>query len=158
MIGGILVLALGMVVSLGMVLVGWLGMWIVHQSWRARGKFLSRGGRWVAASASVAVLGVLLFTLGAVLVGPSGLRTMQKANDSAVAANANKPPPAWLERIAPGASKRKPTAPPSPLVNTLFMVWGMGFVIVLLSAVYGSLAWAGAMLVGFGIRGYWPGP
>jgi hypothetical protein len=37
------------------------------------------------------------------------------------------------------------------------MVWGRGIALLIKGSLYGTLGWAGGMLSGLTLRGYWPG-
>ena len=158
LLGGLLVMVVGVGVSLGIVLAALLGMAIVGRMQRRRGEPLGRGGYWVAASASMVV--VLLFLGGAVLVAtPRGtLRSVMQTADSASVAASKEPPPEWLQRLGPAyGTQRQPAVASSPVVTILGGLMGLGFVVGFFSAIYGSLGWGAGMLLGFAVRGRWPG-
>ncbi|PYP65841.1 MAG: hypothetical protein DMD26_09725 [Gemmatimonadetes bacterium] len=61
------ILIVGGVFSIGAVLLAAATMAISGHAWRRRGRVLSAGGRWIAASCSAAILLLLLAGLGAAM-------------------------------------------------------------------------------------------
>lgn len=107
------------------------------------------------ASVVVGMLALMLFTWASLPTG--SMEHFQYTADSVSAVNQKKPPPAWVERIAPGTSARAAQGPPTPKsLRTPLLIWGVGVGILFVAALGGSIAWAGAMLCGFAIRGRWP--
>lgn len=155
-LAGLVVLAAGAVVSLGAALLAPVGMLIAAVVLRRRGRVLGRAASWFVAAGSVAV--VLLAFAGFVATRvPSGTwRQLRRAQDSATAAAAKQPPPAWIERIAPQAAPASRAKPPAA-VQTAAMAWVGGFATVFLASIYGSIGWGAGMLLGFGAAGRWPG-
>jgi hypothetical protein len=156
-LAGLLVMAVSAIVTLGTALVGLAGMGIVTWALRRRGRPLSRGGGWIAACCAVAI--VLVAASGTIWsVMPQRVwRDARRAMDSASAAP-EPPPPAWLDRIAPGTSRRAAAMGKPPAgFQTGMMLWGFGFMIVMMSSLAGSLGWAMGMLFGFAVKGHWPG-
>jgi hypothetical protein len=84
---------------------------------------------------------------------------MRQTADSASAQAAQKPPPAWLDRLAPGASTRysNPTSNNSPALNAFIMIWGMAFAVCFFGSLIGTLGWIGSMLLAFSASGRWFG-
>jgi hypothetical protein len=82
---------------------------------------------------------------------------MRQAADSASADAATRPPPAWLDRIAPGASTRysmqKSNSP--RVFNAFAAIWGVGLGVGFLGGALGTVGWIGTMLVIFYASGHW---
>lgn len=106
---------------------------------------------WVAA-------GMFALTLIMFDALPGGtMREIQHSADSASAASYKKPPPAWVERLAPGTTARAAQGSSTPAsLQTPLLLWSVGVGLLLLAGVVGSIGWAGAMLCGFAITGRWP--
>ena len=160
-IAALILLIGGGLLSAGMVLLAPVGMWAFRVFLRRRGRPFTRSASWSAATATVLVL--LLLTVGAfVAMMPAGsVKQILAASDSASAAAASQktPPPAWVEKIAPGttALSARQSSPTSPVLVKIFLIWGGGLGLMLMSGFYGSLGWAGGMLAGLALRGHWPG-
>jgi hypothetical protein len=153
-----LVLLGGAIISLGAVLLAPLGMWAWSAFLHRRHRPASRATSWLAAMASVAVglLAVAGFALAS--LPPGGVHRMTQAMDSASVASAKTPPPAWLERMAPGAQARAASGSATPpSLRTPLLIWGGGVALLFLAAIVGSLGWVGGMLGGFAVTGRWPG-
>jgi hypothetical protein len=156
-VGGALVLLVAALISLGTALLAPLGMWATSAYRRRRHGSTTRPATWLAAMASVGIglVGLMLVALGAMPAG--SLQRFQVTADSVSSANAKAPPPAWVERIAPGSSARAAQGPQTPAsLRTPLMIWSAGIGILFMAALGGSIGWAGAMLCGFAIRGRWP--
>ena len=157
-VAALCVLIVGGVLSIGAVLLAPAVMAISGHVWRRRGRVLSAGGRWVAATCSAAIVLLLLAGLGAAMVPAGTWQQVKQATDSAQVASAHRPPPAWVERIYPGMSRRAAQAPPpSPSVMTTMMAFGAAFALIFFSAFFGTIGWGGGMLLGLAINGRWPG-
>jgi hypothetical protein len=155
-LGGLCILLVATVFSLGSALVAPLGMIIVTKIQHSRGRVLSVLGHWVAAVASVMVLFALLGTVGASVVPKAAFDKFRRQSDSL---SAKQPPPAWIERMAPGTTKRiaESKRKESATVQTLGMAFGAAFVVIFFGLVFGSLGWVGGALIGLGVKGHWPG-
>lgn len=155
---GLLLLAVGAFISLGAVLLAPVGMLIASRVQRARGRVLTRSQGWVVGAATVMLALLVAGGLVAAAVPRDAWRRVGEVADSASVAAAKEPPPAWLERIAPGATQQAAQAPPmSPTLERALMVWSIAFAVGLLGATFGTVGWAGGMLVGYGAAGRWPG-
>ena len=155
---GSLLLLCGLVISLGTLAGALIGMGVANNVWRRRPQPLTRGGYWIVAGASMAV--VLLAATGAVLaMAPTGsVRGVMHAADSASVAAGKQEPPELLKRLGPMYSRRyEPTAGTSRLLGIVGAVWGLGFMVGSLALLYGSLGWGAAMLLALGVTGRWPG-
>jgi hypothetical protein len=157
-IGGLLLLFGGAVFSLGSVLFAPVGMGATAWVQRRRGHRMTRAGSWLAAVASVAIVLAVAGGVLTLVIPTETWRQARLAADSASAASAKEPPPAWLERMAPGATQRAAqSAPMSPRVETAAMLLGGSIAVGLFAALFGSLGWVAGMLFGLAFSGHWPG-
>lgn len=156
-VAGAFVLIGAALISLGTALLAPLGMWATSAYRRRHGGSVTRPATWLSAMACVAIgmLGLMLVAFGSM---PSGsVRHFQATADSVSSARAKTPPPAWIERIAPGTSARAAQGSPTPAkLRVPMLIWGAGVGVLFMAALGGSIAWAGAMLCGFAIAGRWP--
>jgi hypothetical protein len=155
---GLVVLAGGTIVSVGTVLVAPAGMGIAALIQRHRGRRLSRFGGWIAATGAVVVTMAVIAIVVAALTPAGVWQQARHTADSASVAQAKQPPPAWLERMAPGSSRLAAQQQPmSPAHQTAAIAAGIGFGATFLAVLCGTLGWAAGMLLCFGIGGRWPG-
>jgi hypothetical protein len=156
-VAGVITLAGGAIVTAGGVFLAALGIWIAWLIARRQGKRLSRGMSWVAAVAAVEL--VLIAGVGwmAKKAPPGTMAQLRHTTDSAQA-NAP-PPPAWLERIAPGSAARARAQRAS--TSTAFSVWalvvGAGILTGMISGLVGSVGWVGTLFLAYAITGRWIG-
>lgn len=158
-LGAVVILIGGAAVSVGMVMLAPLGMLLAAYVWRRRGRVLPVVGHWLSAMAMVAVLFLAFVGLIAAIVPSGTWSTVQHSTDSARVASAHTPPPAWIERMYPGASKaaaQNATAQ-SPTTQTVVMAYTMGFGGLIVVVVLGTIGWIGGMLLGLAVEGRWPG-
>jgi hypothetical protein len=157
-VGGAVLLLGGVVVSLGAVLLAPVGMAAAAYVQRRRGHPLTRGGHWIAAFASMAI--TILIAAGVLLsLTPKGtVANVMHAADSTSAVAAKQPPPAWLERLAPGYRVQQVRMEPSSrLIAVLTAIFGVGFTVTAFATVYATLGWGAGMLLGLAVQGRWPG-
>ena len=113
-------------------------------------------------AASVAVAIALVLEAGALVMRlPDGsVAKIITTSDSASAVAEKQPPPAWLERVAPGAAEQNRAMTPrrGSALATALKWWGTAAGLLLIGALYGSIGWAGAMLWGLDVRGVWDRP
>src|SRR6185503_2465013 len=90
---------------------------------------------------------------------PKGtVANVMHAADSSSAVAARQPPPAWLERFAPGYRVQQARMEPSSrLIAVLSAIFGVGFALSFFATIYGSLGWGAGMLLGLAAHGRWPG-
>jgi hypothetical protein len=158
LVAGVVVLLCGVVVSLGAVVLAPIGMAVAAHVQRRRGHPLTRGGYWIAAFSSMAI--VILVVTGALLsIAPKGtVANVMHAADSSSAVAAKQPPPAWLERLAPGYRVQQARMEPSSrLFAVLTAIFGIGFAVTTFATMYGTLGWGAGMLLGLAAQGRWPG-
>jgi len=156
--GGAVLLLGGVVVSLGAVVLAPVGMAVAAYVQRRRGQPLTSGGHWIAAFASMAI--VILIAAGVLLsLTPKGtVANVMHAADSTSAVAAKQPPPAWLERLAPGYRVQQARMEPSSrLIAILTAIFGVGFAVTAFATLYGTLGWGAGMLLGLAVHGRWPG-
>lgn len=154
-LGALIVLLGGAIFSLGVVFFAPLGMLIGAAIWRKRGRVLSMVGHWLAALIGAAAI-VGAFAAFTAAVVPQGSwdqfkHTMDSANAVAVARTGRATP---LDSAASRAA-RKATSSPRGLA--VMMAYGFGFAGILMILFFGTVGWIGGMLLGFAIKGRWPG-
>jgi hypothetical protein len=159
MIAALLILLVGGLFSAGIVLCGAIVMGIVTYVFRRRRAVCSRGTSWLAAATGAALGCVVVF--GAMTAHtPVSWREIMNAADSAAMADTTRPP-AWLERMSPATTRAAREQRKSHRTSTLWSrvgaIWMLGFVLVLFASLLGSIGWAGGMLLGFAVKGRWPG-
>lgn len=156
---GLFLLLVGSVVSLGMVLVGAAGMGIATLAQHQRRRPLTRVGGWLAALVSVGIVCAVIAFVVSLMVPPNTWSQVKVAMDSASTASAKQPPPAWVERMYPGASQRAAAQRQvfSGKAQSAFLAATFGFMAFFVIGIYGSFGWAVGMLLGYGVRGRWPG-
>jgi hypothetical protein len=144
-------------VSFGMVLCAPVGVLVVHRVRRSRGRPFGAWRSWISAVSAVAIA---LVVVAGVLVSqvPAGTwgRIRQTADSASVQA-AKQPPPAWLDRIAPGSAARYSAtrSNDSGAVNAFTMIFGGVIAAGFLGNVFGTIGWVGTMLLVFSVTGRW---
>ena len=158
-LAGLVLALLGVLVSLGTVVFSFASMGIASWMQRRRGKALGPMGNWVASICGVAV--VLLMGAGVMwtLMPKGAWQEVKRSMDSTSANTPPTPPPAWLERIAPGSTQRaaQMNGKPSASMQAGMLIWGAALLVLMMSGFVGSLGWAAGMLFGFSTHGRWPG-
>jgi hypothetical protein len=151
--GAVLLLIAGALVSFGIVLLAPVGTWVARALfWRGRRFRLTE--RWIA---SVGTMALTLLASVAVLLArtaPGTVERVRHAVDSTRSATPTVPPPAWVERIAPGttAGAARTGALPTGL-SAAFGLWGVGFALVLIASCYGTIGWGGSALLSYAVTG-----
>ena len=144
-----------MVLSRGTVLAAPLGVWLAYRIQRSRRAPFGAAQGWIGAVSGTVVI---LLIVGGVLLSRVPTKTwreVQHAADSGAAAAAQKPPPAWLDRLAPGARTSYSPVRPSGGFYTAVVVWWAGIATTVLGALLGTIGWAGTMLVVYSTSGRW---
>jgi nitrate reductase NapE component len=158
-LAGLFLLLVGSVMSLGMVLVGAAGMGIATLAQHQRRRHLTRVGGWLAALISVGIVCAVIAFIVTLKVPSNTWSQMKVAMDSASAASAKQPPPAWVERMYPGVSQRAAARRTvfSGKTQSAFLAATFGLMAFMIVGLYGSFGWIVGMLLGYGVRGRWPG-
>jgi hypothetical protein len=159
-VGGGIALVVVTVITLGTALLALLGMWIASLMMRRQNEPSTRFTSWLGAVYGV---GMVIMIAGAaamvnLTVGnkdPAYQRTL----DSVSVASRNKPPPAWMERIAPGTAARARAKPVDP-GSKAFALMGIGGAIIgavmfgtFAGMLIGTLTWAACLPLYFAING-----
>ena len=164
LVGGLVVLVVASVATLGTALLALVGMAVAWGIARRRGRPLTRGAAWWGASLGVALGFAAFMAVTFVNRSPGTRARLQHGTDSLVAASPPVAPPAWLERIDPRGKKAvqasDSTAQRSVWSPALLAWLWMGamfltFMSALVGAVAGSLGWCVGMLLAFAATGTW---
>jgi len=158
-LGAFAVLVVGALFSLGAAFAAPIGMAIGAWLWRRRGKRLPAIGHWLAAMCGVVAATALYAGLVSAFVPSGTWKQIQHVTDSAQTASARTPPPAWLDRIAPGMAQQEAArrANQSERAQALGIAFGLGFTAIFFGLLFGTIGWAGGMLLAFSVNGRWPG-
>lgn len=156
---GLVLLLVGAIVSFGTVLVGAAGMGIATLAQHQRHRRLSRVGGWLASTVTVAIVCAVIAVVISQIVPANTWTQVKTSMDSASAASSKQPPPAWVERMYPGASQRAAAQQSvfSGKRESAFLAAMFGFMAFFFVATYGTLAWGAGVLLGYGASGRWPG-
>jgi hypothetical protein len=157
---GTLALAFFALFTLGGALVAALGMLLAGIIARRRNRPFTRGAGWVGAvlAASVAMAAYTAFAF--VRTPPATRARIRHTMDSVSAAQRNAPPPAWIERLAPGTAKAKSSALTNQMAGSrAFTVWmallGDAVLSIWFGAIVGTLGWAAGLLLAYACNGRW---
>lgn len=158
-IGAAIVLVVGTLFSLGAALAAPVAMIVAAWLWRRRGKRLPTIGHWVASMCGVVVAVIVYAGLVSALVPSGTWKQIQHAADSAQAASPPTPPPAWLDRIAPGMAQQQGAsrALVSDRAMSMAMAFGLGMSAIMFGLFFGTIGWVAGMLLGLSVNGRWPG-
>ncbi len=156
-VAGIIALGVAARYTFGGVLIAPLGMMIASWFARRRGRQLSRSASWVAAVVAPGVVMLVVAGFAATQMPAGSWSKIQKAADSTKAHR--QPPPAWLERIAPGSTARANAQQVSfgPGATAWFAVVGTMFGIGMVSGLVGTAGWLATMPLAYAITGRWIG-
>lgn len=166
-IGGLLLVALALTVTLGFALLGLLGLGVAAFVQRRRARPYSRLGGWLGA---VGASTLALFAAAAVLAAfvPAGFGDKFRQEMKAAAAQPLPPPTAAdsvLGRMVPGgraASEAQRKAVVNAVSGSNAATYGFLAVVALFSCAMwgtfiGSAAWGSATVLLYGVLGRWPG-
>jgi hypothetical protein len=160
---GLAALAGTSVITMGGALVAVIGVLVAGVVAVRRGRTLGRRASWVAA---VAAVGVALLVVAGFTVATSSARhraQFMRTLDSASVESKKAPPPAWMERMAPGAdaSSRAQEAMMGPKLSRGVAIWGAvvggSMAWVMISVMIGTLGWGAGLLLAFAFTGRWIG-
>jgi hypothetical protein len=156
--GGVLALLIATLFTGGLALSAPIGMAVAAAIARRRHDALSRGASWLGA---VLAVGAVLIVIGSVVVASAPTGTFAQIQHSADSASATAKPPAWLERVAPGASAPGAQVRPHGAWGGAFSIWTMvtGGLIgcAILAALIGTLGWLASLPLAYAITGGWLG-
>jgi hypothetical protein len=159
-LAGLLMLGAFAMFTAGLALAAPIGMLGAGAVARHQRVPLTRGASWLGAA--IAVLAALLLLFGAFAVfSPRGtFANFRQSYDSVSTASRNAPPPAWIERFVPGASRSRSNAVTVGMQNSpAFTLWAaivgsvLGF--SALAAFVGTLGWAAGLLLAYAMYGQW---
>jgi len=158
-IAAAIVLLVGTVFSVGAAVAAPVAMAVAAWLWRRRGKRLPAIGHWAAAMCGVVVAVVIYAGLVSALVPSATWTQIQHAADSAQTASSRTPPPAWLDRIAPGMAQQQAAsrADQSDRAKSMLMAFGLGMMAIMFGLFFGTIGWVAGMLFGLSVNGRWPG-
>ena len=161
-VGGVALITLG-VFSLGTVLIAPIGMALMAMILQRRGKHMSMLASWIGAVGASSLLVAGLFAFGATRSKAFNIGQLLRTTDSVSIAQQDKPPPEWLEKVAPGTAvtqRRQRMLLGEKGTRGLAhgsMVVGLLLGVELLGMLAGSIGWAFGMLMGYAFKGRWPG-
>lgn len=155
-LGAIVVLLGGAVFSFGGVFFVPLVMLIAAAIWRKRGRVLPMIGHWLAALIGAAIMMAGFAAVTAAVLPQGSFKDLQHTVDSATAATAA----ARANRGTPADSlaaiqMRRGTS--SPRGMAVALAYGFGVAGIFLTLLYGTVGWIGGMLLGYAVKGRWPG-
>jgi hypothetical protein len=144
-------------VSFGLVLCAPLGVLVVSRVQRSRGRPFGAWRSWISAVSAVAIALVVIAGVAVSLVPAGTWDRIRQTADSTSAQAAKQPPPAWLDRLAPGSAARYSAIRPndSRAFNVFTMVFGGVIAAGFLGNVFGTIGWVGTMLLVFSVTGRW---
>jgi hypothetical protein len=157
LIAGLAILIGAAMVSVGVALCAPLGVWVVHHFQRSRGRPFGAWRSWISAVSAVIIALVLIAGISVSRLPAGTLGRIRQAADSASAEAAKQPPPAWLDRLVPGAAARYSSqgATNAPAFNAFFMILAAGIGVAFLGNIIGTVGWIGTMLLVFSASGRW---
>ena len=160
---GAIALVAASVFTAGGAFAGAVGILIAFAIAKRRGRRLTRWGSWFGAVGTVAVALLVAMTVVFARLPAGSVDRFQRSMDSVSAAQKQQPPPAWLERIAPGstaASRARRSALP-PGAHDAIRVWselrGGAIVGAVLSVLFGTVGWMPGLLLALAFSGRWIG-
>jgi hypothetical protein len=159
---GVLLLAVGVIVTFGVALIGVaaiLASWYVI---RRRDKPLTRSRAWMVSVVAIVIPLFVAFAVG-IIATPRVTPEERRARE-ADAARSRESMPDWLNRLTPNQQQTAPVA--DSIANKLldnrgFMIWVAAFGALigasLTGAFAGTFAWGATMLLFRSVRGEWIG-
>lgn len=160
-IAGVAMLLTVSVFSLGLALLAPIGMVVARAIARREKTPLTFFTSWLGAAFGVcAALIVVALVIFALLPGDT-VASIVRTTDSVSTASSKQPPPAWLEKIAPGSTARARASQPtqnSPMIRTFKVVstvFGAVFVYSFLAMLIGTAGWVPSLLLTYAFSGRW---
>ena len=155
-IGAVIVLLGGAIFSVGAVFFAPIGMLIGAAIWRKRQRVLSMVGHWLAALTGVALVVAAFAAVTAAFVPQGSWKQFQRSMDSAttVAAAQRAARGTAADSAAANAARR---ATSSSRGMAVMLAYGFGFAGIFLIVLLGTIGWIGGMLLGYAVKGRWPG-
>jgi beta-lactamase regulating signal transducer with metallopeptidase domain len=159
---GVLLLAVGVIVTFGVALIGVaaiLASWYVI---RRRDKPLTRSRAWMVSVVAIVIPLFVAFAVG-IIATPRVTPEERRARE-ADAARSRESMPDWLNRLTPNQQQTAPVA--DSIANKLldnrgFMIWVAAFGALIgasfTGAFAGTFAWGATMLLFRSVRGEWMG-
>jgi hypothetical protein len=159
-VAGLAALLLAASFTFGGALVAAIGIGVGSAIARERGRRLTRASSWTAAVVAVGVVVIGFFGVEGARLDAGAVRRFRQTMDSSE--SHRPPPPAWLERIAPGAAARASArGPTDPTVETAFGVWaivvGTAFAGGMMACLIGTVGWLATLPLGYALTGRWIG-
>jgi hypothetical protein len=118
------------------------------------GRVLSMVGHWLAALIGVAIVIAAFGAITAAFVPKDSFDQIKRSLDSATTAAAVQSGRATAADSAALRAARRAT---SSRGMAVMLAYGFGFVGILMIAFFGTIGWIGGMLLGYAIKGRWPG-
>ncbi len=159
-VAGVAALLLAALFTFGGALVAAIGIGVGSAIARERGRRLTRASSWVAAVTAVGIVLIGFFGFEAARMDAGAVRQFRQTMDSSEAHRP--PPPAWLERIAPGTAARASVrSPANPTVEAAFGVWAMVVGTVfgagIVACFAGTVGWLATLPLAYALTGSWIG-
>ncbi len=163
-IAGVATLVAAAVVSLGLALLAPVGMIVARSLARREKTPLTFFTSWLGAAFGVCAA-LIVVALVVIATLPSGtIASITKTADSVSTASNKQPPPAWIDRISPGASARARSSQSNANPRLLrgftiaSTVFGIVFLYSLLAMVIGTAGWVPSLLLTYAFSGRWIPP
>ena len=149
------------VVSLGLALLAPVGMIVARVIARREKTPLTFGTSWLGAAFGVC-FALIIIALVMVARLPTGtIAKIGKTTDSLSAVSNKKPPPAWIDRVSPGATARARAGQTKQMATLTrgftfgSMIFGGVMLYSLLSMLIGTAGWAPSLLLTYAFTGRW---
>ena len=160
-IGGVAMFVTVTIFSFGLALLAPVGIIVARKLARREQTPLTFFTSWLGAAFAVcAALIVVALVVVAILPGDT-VAVMTRTADSVSTASSKQPPPAWIEKISPGATARARASQPNantPMVRAFVVasqVMGVVFVYSFLAMFIGTAGWVPSLLLTYAFSGKW---
>ena len=162
-IGGVVLLALGAVITLGAELVGCAAIVVAWFVMRRRKRRLTRVKAWLVSVVATAIPLIVIFA-ASVIAAPKVPEDQQRKNIAAARARTRDSMPEWLKKLTPAQQQTSPAADSIAqklLENKGFMVWIVAMGALLGSAMValfaGTIGWGATMILFRAVTDEWMG-